>query len=25
MCNAFLKYRVTFQLKKCEFLTNRVE
>jgi hypothetical protein len=25
VCAVFLKYRVTFQLKKCEFLTNRIE
>jgi hypothetical protein len=25
VCDVFMKYRVTFQLKKCEFLTNRVE
>ena len=25
VCAIFLKYRVTFQLKKCEFLTNRIE
>jgi hypothetical protein len=25
VCDVFLKYRVTFQLEKCEFLTNRVE
>jgi hypothetical protein len=25
VCDVFLKYRVTFQLKKCEFITNRIE
>ena len=25
VCSVFMKYRVTFQLKKCEFLTNRIE
>ena len=25
ICSVFMKYRVTFQLKKCEFLTNRIE
>jgi hypothetical protein len=25
VCDIFMKYRVTFQLKKCEFLTNRIE
>jgi hypothetical protein len=25
VCDVFLKYRVTFQLKKCEFLTDRIE
>ena len=25
VCSVFIKYRVTFQLKKCEFLTNRIE
>ena len=25
VCDVFIKYRVTFQLKKCEFLTNRIE
>jgi hypothetical protein len=25
VCDVFMKYRVTFQLKKCEFLTNRIE
>jgi hypothetical protein len=25
ICDVFVKYRVTFQLKKCEFLTNRIE
>ena len=25
VCKAFLKYRVRFRLKKCDFLKNRVE
>jgi hypothetical protein len=25
VCDVFSKYRVTFQLKKCEFLTDRIE
>jgi len=25
VCSVFMKYRVTFQLKKCEFLTNRIK
>jgi hypothetical protein len=25
VCDVFIKYRVTFQLKKCEFLTDRIE
>ena len=25
VCDVFVKHRVTFQLKKCEFLTNRIE
>ncbi len=25
VCDVFMKYRVTFQLKKCEFLTDRIE
>ena len=25
VCDVFMKYRVTFQLKKCKFLTNRIE
>ena len=24
VCDVFMKYRVTFRLKKCEFLTNRI-
>jgi hypothetical protein len=25
VCDVFLKYRITVQLKKCEFITNRIE
>ena len=25
VCSVFMKYRVTFQLKKCAFVTNRIE
>jgi hypothetical protein len=25
VCDVFINYRVTFQLKKCEFITNRIE